>query len=237
MRARQRRRRTFAGARRNRDGTPRPFVRAGGRAPAQPCRDPAHAAPPGPRRGGRPCGDGTGVAAEEAALLAEAAGGDRDEPLEELFRRYAGRLYALGLGLGLGILGDSGLAEELVQESFVRLWRQAPRFDPARGTVAAFVFAPLPSDRRRPVAAALLPAPHRLSIPSPTPTSPATCWAHSTLSRRKTSPPASPSARAARTRWPRWPPAGAARSRHAGPRAAPASGAAGRRRHRAGGAG
>lgn len=75
--------------------------------------------------------------AEEAALLAEVAGGDRGAPLEELFRRYAGRLYAFGLGL----LGDPGLAEELVQESFVRLWRQAARYDPARGSVAAFVFA------------------------------------------------------------------------------------------------
>ena len=79
---------------------------------------------------------GDTVAAEEVALLAKVAGGDREEPLEDLFRRYAGRLYALGLGL----LGDSGLAEELVQESFVRLWRQAPRYDPARGTVATFVF-------------------------------------------------------------------------------------------------
>ena len=77
------------------------------------------------------------MAAEEAALLADVAAGDHGQPVEELFRRYAGRLYALGLGL----LGDPGLAEELVQESFVRLWRQAPRFDPARGTVAAFLFA------------------------------------------------------------------------------------------------
>ena len=80
---------------------------------------------------------GDTVAAEEVALLAKVAGGDRGEPLEDLFRRYAGRLYALGLRL----LGDNGLAEELVQESFVRLWRQAPRYDPARGTVATFVFA------------------------------------------------------------------------------------------------
>lgn len=77
------------------------------------------------------------VAAEEAAMLARVAGGDRGEPLEELFRRYAGRLYALGLVL----LGDDGLAEELVQESFVRVWRQATRFDPARGSVTTFVFA------------------------------------------------------------------------------------------------
>ena len=77
------------------------------------------------------------LAGDDAVLLAAVAAGDRTEPLEELFRRYAGRLYALGLGL----LGDAGLAEELVQESFVRLWRQAPRFDPARGSVATFVFA------------------------------------------------------------------------------------------------
>ena len=82
-------------------------------------------------------GTNGGVAAEEALLLAKVAGGDRGEPLEELFRRYAGRLYALGLTL----LGDNGLAEELVQESFVRLWRQARRFDPDRGTVSTFVFA------------------------------------------------------------------------------------------------
>ena len=81
--------------------------------------------------------NGESVAAEEVALLAKVAGGDRGEPLEDLFHRYAGRLYALGLGL----LGDNGLAEELVQESFVRLWRQAPRYDPARGSVATFVFA------------------------------------------------------------------------------------------------
>ena len=77
------------------------------------------------------------VAAEEAALIAAVAGGDSGQPVEELFRRYAGRLYAMGLGL----LGDAGLAEELVQECFVRLWRQASRFDPTRGTVSTFVFA------------------------------------------------------------------------------------------------
>lgn len=74
------------------------------------------------------------MAAEEAALLAEVAGGDAGAPLEERFRRYAGRLHTLGLGL----LGGPGLAEELVEESFVRLWCQAPRYDPERGTVATF---------------------------------------------------------------------------------------------------
>ncbi|HEX9344164.1 MAG TPA: sigma-70 family RNA polymerase sigma factor [Actinomycetota bacterium] len=76
------------------------------------------------------------TAADEADLLASVAAGDRDAPLEELYRRYGPRLY----GLGLRLLGDQGLAEELVQEAFVRLWQQAGRFDPARGSVSAFLF-------------------------------------------------------------------------------------------------
>jgi len=74
---------------------------------------------------------------DEAALLARVAAGDRGRPLEELYRRYEARLY----GLGLRLLGDQGLAEELVQETFVRLWQQARRFDPARGSVGSFLFA------------------------------------------------------------------------------------------------
>jgi RNA polymerase sigma-70 factor (ECF subfamily) len=69
-------------------------------------------------------------------LLAAVAGGERDEPLRELYRRYAGRIY----GLGVQLLGDRGLAEELVQETFVRLWRNVGRYDPARGSPGAFIF-------------------------------------------------------------------------------------------------
>ena len=75
--------------------------------------------------------------AAEAALLARVARGDRGAPLDELYRRYEGRIY----GLGVKLLGDAGLAEELVQETFVRLWRRADRFDPSRGTVSAFLYA------------------------------------------------------------------------------------------------
>jgi RNA polymerase sigma-70 factor, ECF subfamily len=74
---------------------------------------------------------------EEAELMARVAAGHRGAPLEELYDRYARRLYALGLRL----LGSQGLAEELVQETFVRLWQQARRFDPERGSVATFIFA------------------------------------------------------------------------------------------------
>jgi RNA polymerase sigma-70 factor (ECF subfamily) len=57
--------------------------------------------------------------------------------MRELYRRYAARLY----GLGVQMLSDRGLAEELVQETFVRLWRTASRFDPERGSASSFIFA------------------------------------------------------------------------------------------------
>jgi RNA polymerase sigma-70 factor, ECF subfamily len=74
---------------------------------------------------------------DEAALLLAVGRGDRDRALPELYRRYERRLF----GLGIRLLGDQGLAEELVQETFLRVWRTADRFDPSRGTVAAFVLA------------------------------------------------------------------------------------------------
>jgi RNA polymerase sigma-70 factor (ECF subfamily) len=77
------------------------------------------------------------AASEETQLLGRVAAGDHGEPLVELYRLYSARLY----GLGLRLLGDSGMAEEMVQETFLRLWRSAARFDPDRGSVRTFVFA------------------------------------------------------------------------------------------------
>jgi len=73
---------------------------------------------------------------DDAKLIARVAAGDLGHPLEELYDRYAARLH----GLGLRLLGDPGLAEELVQETFVRLWQSADRYDPKRGSVPSFVF-------------------------------------------------------------------------------------------------
>ena len=70
---------------------------------------------------------------EDARLLVR----HDDDAMRALYRRYERRLYGFGLRL-LG--GNSGLAEELVQESFTRLWQSARRFDRERGTVRALLF-------------------------------------------------------------------------------------------------
>lgn len=75
------------------------------------------------------------VAAHEAQLVAQIAAGNIEEPVRELYRRYGKRLYRFGMQ----VLGNSGLAEEMVQEAFVRLWRTAGRFDARRGSVGAYL--------------------------------------------------------------------------------------------------
>ncbi len=76
------------------------------------------------------------TASEDAALLALVGRGDRGEPLHTLYAHFAGRVY----GLGIQLLGDRGLAEELVQETFIRIWRTADRYDPELGSPSTFIF-------------------------------------------------------------------------------------------------
>lgn len=77
------------------------------------------------------------IAAEEARLVARIAAGDTGAPAAELYRRYGRRLYRFGLEL----LGDGRLAEEMVQECFVRLCRDAGRFDASQGIGGGYLFA------------------------------------------------------------------------------------------------
>lgn len=72
----------------------------------------------------------------EAELIRRIGAGDRSVALGELYDRYGARLY----GLGVRLFGDRGLAEELVQETFVRVWRAAGRFDGRKGTARAWMF-------------------------------------------------------------------------------------------------
>lgn len=93
--------------------------------PPAPALAPAPAAAPAPH---------VAVEREEAEWMARAGRGDADA-FVDLYRRYERRVY----GLGLRMLRDAGLAEELVQETFVRLWRGAAGYEPELGSVRTWV--------------------------------------------------------------------------------------------------
>ena len=71
----------------------------------------------------------------DEVLVRRVASGD-ERALSGLYDRYAGLLY----GTGIRYLGDRGTAEELVQDVFTSVWKNATRFDPARASFATWVY-------------------------------------------------------------------------------------------------
>ena len=61
----------------------------------------------------------------------------REPEVREAYSAHAGELY----GFAMRSLGDSGLAEEAVQETFLRAWRAGERFDPQIGSLRTWLFA------------------------------------------------------------------------------------------------
>ena len=61
---------------------------------------------------------------EEACLLAQSGVGDH-EAFRQLYARYSAPL----LSLAVRIVGDVGEAEEILQDAFVKIWRNAASFD------------------------------------------------------------------------------------------------------------
>lgn len=68
------------------------------------------------------------------SLIRQIAAGDQ-EALARFYDVQAGLVN----GLALRILRDVADAEDVVQEVFVQVWRQAARFDPSRGSPEAWV--------------------------------------------------------------------------------------------------
>ena len=71
----------------------------------------------------------------EACLLACARGDQR--ALRTLYEQDSSHL----LGVALRIVRDKALAEDVVHDAFIKIWRGASSFDPARGSARGWVFS------------------------------------------------------------------------------------------------
>src|SRR6185503_7847460 len=70
----------------------------------------------------------------DADLLRSIQKGEQ-QAVAGLYDRYSGVAY----GLAFRITGDGSLAEDVVQDAFVSVWKQAARFDPERGQVKSWL--------------------------------------------------------------------------------------------------
>jgi RNA polymerase sigma-70 factor, ECF subfamily len=61
----------------------------------------------------------------------------RERDVREAYAAHAAELY----GFAVRSLADPGLAEEAVQETFLRAWRAGERFDPEIGSLRTWLFA------------------------------------------------------------------------------------------------
>ncbi|MBA3826478.1 MAG: sigma-70 family RNA polymerase sigma factor [Ktedonobacterales bacterium] len=71
---------------------------------------------------------------DDTILLARIASND-DAALRLLYQRYSAVVFSLALRM----LRDQTGAEEVTQDTFVRIWRMAHTFDPARGRAEGWV--------------------------------------------------------------------------------------------------
>jgi RNA polymerase sigma-70 factor, ECF subfamily len=69
-------------------------------------------------------------------LMTNLGGAEVEAALSELYDRYSRTVF----GVGLNILGDRSLAEELVQEVFLKVWRSSHTFDPSRGSFSTWLY-------------------------------------------------------------------------------------------------
>src|SRR6476619_2893367 len=72
--------------------------------------------------------------ADETALVREVARGSEDA-LSALYDRHVDGVFAAAMRLS----DDRGVAEEVVQETFLALWNRAELFDPPVGSLAAWL--------------------------------------------------------------------------------------------------
>jgi RNA polymerase sigma-70 factor, ECF subfamily len=83
---------------------------------------------------GRPPHRESADPAADIDAIRRAAGGDADA-LAALYDRHSRIIYSLAFR----IIGDASDAEEVVQDVFAQVWRQASRYDTSRGAVIAWM--------------------------------------------------------------------------------------------------
>lgn len=74
------------------------------------------------------------IASTDASLLAAIRNGD-EAGIAQLYDRYSGVVYSVALR----VLGDTGAAEDILQEVFMQLWRNPDVFDASRGSLAGWL--------------------------------------------------------------------------------------------------
>ncbi len=93
----------------------------------------------------------------EIGLIANIAAKGDDDAARRLYRKYRMELFRFGVH----VLHDQGLAEEMVQETFIKFCRQARNYDTSRGPVRGWLFTMARSAAydiaRRPSSRPLLP--------------------------------------------------------------------------------
>ena len=75
-----------------------------------------------------------GGSPEDRGLLERVAQGD-SAALKVLYERYGART----LGVAVRVLGAHAESEEVVQETFLEVWKRAREFDDARGSASAWI--------------------------------------------------------------------------------------------------
>jgi RNA polymerase sigma-70 factor, ECF subfamily len=74
------------------------------------------------------------VISPDAMLVSAIRSGD-EQAMGQLYERYSAVVYSVALR----ILGDSGAAEDILQDIFIQLWRTPDSFDANRGSLAGWL--------------------------------------------------------------------------------------------------
>lgn len=75
-----------------------------------------------------------GAKPNDSSLIAAIRAGD-ERAMADLYDRYSGIVYSVALR----VLGDTGAAEDVLQEVFMQLWRNPGVFDSSRGNLAPWL--------------------------------------------------------------------------------------------------